>query len=112
MTAGKERYEEFQKTALEIFIEERCTFWPGKTVLWKDFFNKFHKELSDDDPQGKTHWSQKRVSMELPEQFPTGRVGQETHFYVGNMVLDCKTLPTGDDLRQPSLNKTKGRRLS
>ena len=112
MTAGKERYEEFQKTALEIFIEERCTLWPGKTVLWKEFFNKFHKELSNDDPQGKTHWSQKRVSMELPEQFPTGRVGQETQFYVGNMVLDCKTPPTGDDLRQPPLNKTKGRRLS
>jgi hypothetical protein len=111
-TAGKARYEEFQKTALDVFLEERCTYWPGKVLKLSEFYAQFHKACSIDDPRGPGYWTARRISMELPEKYPTGRLGQETGFYMGNLVVDCKGKPAHDDLMQPGYVRSKGRRLT
>jgi hypothetical protein len=110
-TAGKERYEDFQKSALDIFLEEHCTYWPGKVIKWKDFYGQFLKACPADDPRGIAYWTIRRVSGDLPEMYPTGRIGQESGFYVGNMVLDCKGKPAHADLTQQPYIRTKSRRL-
>lgn len=110
-TAGKERYEEFQKTALDIYLEQHCTYWPGRVIKWQEFFNRFHKELPSDDPHGQGYWTQRRVSIELPERYPTGRLGQETQFFVGNIVLDTRKKPTADDLKTAAYVRSTSRRL-
>jgi hypothetical protein len=110
-TAGKERYEEFQKSALDLFLEERCTYWPGKVLKWQEFFNQFHKACPADDSRGQGYWTIRRVSQDLPEMYPTGRLGQETGFYVGNLVLDCKGKPAHADLTQQPYIRSTSRRL-
>jgi hypothetical protein len=110
-TAGKARYEEFQKTALDVFLEERCTYWPGKVLKLSEFHSQFHKACSIDDPRGPGYWTPRRVTMELPERYPTGRLGQETSFFIANLVLDCKGKPAHDDLMQPAYIRSTSRRL-
>lgn len=111
VTAGKERYEEFQKTTLDLFIEDHCTFWPGKVVKWQEFYNRFQSFIPEDDPNGKAYWTQRRVHMELPERFPTGRIGQETQSFIANVVLDTKKKPAAADLEQASYVRSTSRRL-
>jgi hypothetical protein len=110
-TAGKERYEESQKSALDLFLEERCTYWPGKVFKYTEFFNQFHKTCPADDSRGQGYWTVRRISQDLPEMYPTGRLGQESGFYVGNLVLDCKGKPAHADLTQQPYIRTKSRRL-
>jgi hypothetical protein len=105
-TDSKRRYEEEQRTDLEVFLQERCCFFPGQSVIWKDFYNKFLQSLAEEE---RGYWSKRRVSQSLPDNFPTGGFDAKNTTFVGNIVIDPKELPTPDELRRTPLTRDKGR---
>ncbi len=105
-TSSKRRYEEEQRTDLEVFIQERCVYKPGASVPWRDFYNAFVKTLAEEE---RGFWSKKRVSMSLPDHFPTGGFDAKNTTFVGNLLIDPKEPPTPDELRRAPLIRDKGR---
>lgn len=105
-TSSKRRFEEEQRTDLEVFLQERCTYKPGASVIWKEFYNKFLQSLSEDE---RGFWNKRRVSMGLPEHYPTGGFDAKNTTYVGNLIIDAKEDPSKEDLRKVPLVRDKGR---
>ena len=105
-TDSKRRFEEMQRTDLEVFLHDRCLYKPGAAVLWKDFYNTFLRGLSEEE---RGFWSKRRVSQGLPDHYPTGGFDPKNTTYVGNIVIDPKEEPTPDELRRMPLVRDKGR---
>ena len=106
-TDSKRRFEEEQRTDLEVFLQDRCVYFPGASVPWKTFYNTFIKTVEDEHQR--SMWSKRKVSMSLPDYFPTGGFDAKNNTYVGNIVLDPSEAPSKSDLRKTPLIRYKGR---
>ena len=73
----------FNRSDLEIFIDELTFDDPGGSVSYKEVWNRFQEWL---DPNTVHLWSKIRMGRELPAKYPKGRLMSEgAQFYVGNL---------------------------
>lgn len=78
----KRSAESANRTWLEMFVEEKCHYYPGKMVAFSDFYEKFKEWV---DPNYLHHWSKVRVSRELPPPYIKGRNMGDGQTWIGNM---------------------------
>jgi len=83
-TASKQQQAEANRNPLESFIDERCVYVPGKSVLFETFYEKFEEQLAQTD---KGPWTKRRVTLTLPMTMPTGLVGSSNQRSIGNLML-------------------------
>lgn len=82
-TEEKMLVQHINKTALQLFLEEKCTQCNGYWIKFSDFFERFQKSLDSEEFH---NWSKIRVGRELPVHYPKGRNASDGQFYIGNMV--------------------------
>ena len=75
--------QELNQTDLEFFIVDKCTPVAGHMIKFSDFYAKFQEWV---DPNSIHNWSKKRVSKELPPQFPKGRLKVNNQVHIGNIA--------------------------
>ena len=80
-TAHKARSEDFNRSALDMFIRDTCFYVPGEMILFKDFYEKFVESLPAEEVHG---WTRKKVSINLPIEHPSGAYTGNQRF-VGNL---------------------------
>ncbi len=96
-TADKAEMQEEKLSDLEIFIQTKCFYVPGKAVKLGELYNAFIDQL---DPMKIDHWSKIQFGRELDKnKFPKGRL-QEADMMIGNISFDP---PTPEDSRRPKL---------
>jgi hypothetical protein len=105
-TDSKRRYADEQRSDLEVFLTDRCVYFPGKSIVWKEFYTTFLQSISEEE---RSFWSKRRVSQALPDNFPTGGFDSKNTTHVGNIVVDPQDFPTPDELRRLPLVRDKGR---
>ena len=71
ITDSKVRSESENRNALEEFLDECCFAAPGTLTSFRDFFDKFYNNLTDNE---KGEWTKNRVLKELPVKYPSGLV--------------------------------------
>ena len=89
LTQDKREAESANKTALELFLTEKCHYVPGKTILFSEFYEAFKDWL---DPNEVFSWSKVKVGKELPKAiYPKGRVrGSDPSYQIGNISFQIK----------------------
>lgn len=84
-TRTKERAMHDNTTELEKFIASRCHEVSGSVVSFSEFFEVFQDWLSNED---KGKWSRKKVSLDLPDEYPVGLLtGEANKRFIGNISL-------------------------
>ncbi len=83
ITESKMRSESENRSALEEFIEECCFEAPGVLTLFRDFFDKFYENLTENE---RGEWTKNRALKEMPIRFPSGR-GEGNKKYIANISL-------------------------
>lgn len=70
-------------TPLEQYIDTECFYYPGKTILFSDFYMMFKNHIGDDAAK---YWNKNRVGRDMDKvRFPRGvLVGQQGTF-IGNI---------------------------
>ena len=101
VTSEKLIAEELNQSELQAFIRERCYHTPGYVVTFGDFYDKFQEYC---DPNEVRAWARKRVGMEMPPQYPRGRVSGTAAVHIGNISFMHQ-----EEKREPLL--LKGERL-
>lgn len=96
---------EYNKSALQTFVEERTYCIQGSLILFSEFYNTFVSQLS---PNDRGDFTNRRVAKELrnlyPEKFPLAKYGGEGQLYIGNMSFtkdkrpELKLVKRGDRL--------------
>jgi hypothetical protein len=89
-TDKKLRAQRANRSALEAFLAD-CTFpIAGARIAFADFYERFYNSLSADEQQ---HWNKRKVSRELPHQFPQG-VHTQNVKWIGNLSWEAN-VPEG-----------------
>jgi hypothetical protein len=101
-TSSKEAAEEANRDPLDQFLGENVFYSPGESILFKDFFERFHSTLQVWE---QTTWPKRKVLAALPPQYPAG-AGNSNKKYIGNASFDKSTV----NLKVPALSIV-GRRL-
>lgn len=84
-TVAKSILEGHNKTALELFIEEKCLKIDGATVTFAQFYGAF-SAWAEGEAVG---WTKIRVSRHMPDDFPIGHFRGEK--CIGNLSLtECE----------------------
>jgi phage/plasmid-associated DNA primase len=74
---------ESNRSAIEVFIDEKCFYAPGETVPFSEFFARFQEFL---DPMEVHEWSKIKTGRLLPHKYPKGRLpSAASQFHIGNM---------------------------
>lgn len=82
-TSDKRAATEANKSALEVFIAEKCYYAPGYYISLADFYRTFIEWL---DPSERFNWASKqRVSRAMPDKFPKGRLSKNPNWHWGNI---------------------------
>lgn len=89
-TDDKLQAQETNKSPLEVFIDEECYFIPGSVVTFAEFYDKFTDWNGSNNI---AEWSKIRVSKELPQRFPTGRLSSTSTKHIGNISFNQATQP-------------------
>lgn len=77
-----------QRSALDVFLTEQCEFAHGFVVTLSDFYGAFIESL---DPSERFNWNSKqKVSAQMPDCYPKGRLTNTSTMHWGN--LRVKTL--------------------
>jgi hypothetical protein len=102
-TDDKTAASKINMTLLETYIEEKCYYSPGSTILLGEFYDDFIRWL---EPNDRYDWSKIRVSREMPPMFVKGR-NKEAQWCYGNISFEK---PDPATLKQPKLI-VRGERL-
>ncbi len=95
-TEDKKSLQDSNRSPLEIFLEEKCFYCPGKSILYSDLYKEFKSEL---DPQECVYWSIRAMGKHLNPCYPKGRLhGMDSSWRVGNISL---IQPTEEELKNP-----------
>lgn len=82
-TAEKLRAEKSNQNELDAFLEDMCHEWPGRAMLWSEFYDKFKEWL---EPERESLWSKRKTGQNMPSKFPKGRNMKDgAKFYLGNI---------------------------
>ena len=89
-TADKIEASDSNKSAVELFIEEKCYWAPGRSVQMGVFYERFIAWL---DPNERINWNTKqKVTRYMPTKFQRGRLrtdGGQWHW--GNLSFEEPT---------------------
>jgi len=107
-TEDKLRAMEDNRSTLEAFIADYCTYLPGAKTSFKDFYHEFAATLETHE---KSEWSKTVVRGDFPDKFPVGKWSGNV-VCVGNLALgtDVKMKP-GDEEEAGKFVKSGGRIL-
>lgn len=83
-TAEKMELEAFNRTAMELFLAEKCHQVDGEFELYSSLYDSFLAYL---DPGEVAGWTKQKFGRELPPNFPKGRERGTSHWIVGNITL-------------------------
>jgi hypothetical protein len=81
-TEDKTDAEYFNKSYLELFVEEKCFAAPGHRVRFKEFYDRFIEYVPAEFSH---HWSAKRVGSEFPRHYAKGRDRSTNEVWIGNL---------------------------
>lgn len=81
-TEDKTDAEYFNKSYLELFVEEKCFAAPGHRVRFKEFYDRFMEFVPAEYSH---HWSAKRVGSEFPRHYAKGRDRSTNEVWIGNL---------------------------
>lgn len=96
-TSDKRTAQEIHRSALEEFIDEKCHFFPGRTISLAEFYDAFQQYL---DPADRLNWNSKqKVSAAMPDWVVKGRFTGNAQWQWGNISFSA---PTEEELKQPS----------
>jgi hypothetical protein len=86
----KKTAAEFNKSDLEVFIDENCNLVNGHMISFSEFYDRFMKYL----PKTKqVKWSKVRTGKSLPKEVLKGRVAKYTNkVYIGNISWDADAI--------------------
>lgn len=102
-TGDKIMAEEVNRNDLQIFIEEKCHFAPGRTISLAEFYDAFITWL---DPASRAHWATKqKVSNAMPDWVSKGRTTGNSTWQWGNISFEE---PSEESLKAPRLISIKG----
>lgn len=102
-TANKERAEDANRNALQMFLSEHCHNVPGMMIPFVEFYERFEKTVQQHE-QG--DWTKQKTIRALPQEFPYG-TGNYNRRYVGN--ISWEPAKEGDPKLPPII--LKGGRL-
>jgi len=101
-TSDKTTASEANRSLLDAYITETCHHEPGYVISLAEFYEAFIAWL---DPSERFNWSSKqKVSQEMPDRFPKGRLSTTPTWHWGNISFkkenDLKSLliAVGDKL--------------
>lgn len=83
LTEEKIKAQKANENELDAFIEDQCHQWPGKGILWSEFYDRFREWL---EPERRSLWTKRKTGQYLPKEFPKGRNMKDgAKFYIGNI---------------------------
>lgn len=82
-TIEKINQMEFNRNALDLFIEEKVHDSPGHKILFSDFCARFQMWLGNDE---RSYWTNRRIGKEIP--YIKGKAGGEGQLYLGNISFE------------------------
>ncbi len=85
VTEDKREAENANESELQTFLREYCYPITGQRILFSEFYEKFKEGLA---PGKVNDWSKKRVSMEMPRIYPTGKGTDDPNVFIGNLAFD------------------------
>ena len=80
-TSEKINAQETNKNDLELFIDMKCKYAPGYSILFSDFFDKFQEQL---EAQEVSKWTKIAVGKQINNPYVKGRMRGQSQFHVGN----------------------------
>lgn len=89
-TEDKLEAQSVNETELQSFIKEKCFAIDGQRLAFADFYEKFKETIPANSV---INWSKKRVSMEIPSQFPKGKCTDDPNSFIGNITFDFTATP-------------------
>jgi len=96
-TSDKISASQSNRTPLQTFLEEVCFKSPGSVVTLTEFYEKFQAWL---DPSERIGLTKQKVSGNMPEWVPKGRLTTSSSWHWGNISF---IEPTDEQSRQPML---------
>lgn len=85
ITDEKKIAAEVNKSQLEMFLQDKCYYAPGHTILISNFFDAFREYC---DPREVNFWTKQRISQEMPPEFAKGRLRQNAQWCYGNISFE------------------------
>lgn len=82
-TEDKTAITSVNRSALQVFIDEKTETAPGYMIKFSDFCDRFYTFLDSSDI---AYWSKIRVGKELPIKCPKGRKHEDGQFHIGNIA--------------------------
>jgi hypothetical protein len=77
------------RSRLDVFIAQSCFEIPGATIRVNEFYEKF---LSSLDEAARPEWTRRRISEEMPEEYPKGRA-KDSQWAFANLSFSSRTAP-------------------